>query len=129
MINRIIKAITLLATFIIIVYLSIYFLELINFKCIYKELFNIYCPGCGFTRMLKSIFELNFYQAFRYNPLFFILIILFIPYFIYKLYVYIKKGIIELPNYKILILLASILIIYMILRNISIFNYLIPTKV
>lgn len=79
--------------------------------------------------MIKSIINLDFYQAFRYNPLLFILSILFIPYFIYQLSMYIKYGNIKKPSLKLLIILVIILVIYMLLRNIPKFDYLIPTKI
>lgn len=79
--------------------------------------------------MIESIINLKFYQAFRYNPLFFILSIIFIPYFIYQVYLYIRYGNIKKPSLKLLIILVIILSIYMVLRNIPLFNYLIPTKI
>jgi len=123
--KRIINIFTLIITLVLI----LLFLKLINYKCIYRELFNIYCAGCGFTRMIESIINLKFYQAFRYNPLFFILFIIFIPYFIYQVYLYIRYGNIKKPSLKLLIILVIILFIYMVLRNIPLFNYLIPTKI
>ena len=123
--KRIINIFTLIITLVLI----LLFLKLINYKCIYRELFNIYCAGCGFTRMIESIINLKFYQAFRYNPLFFILFIIFIPYFIYQIYLYIRYGNIKKPSLKLLIILVIILFIYMVLRNIPLFNYLIPTKI
>lgn len=123
--KRIINIFTLIITLVLI----LLFLKLINYKCIYRELFNIYCAGCGFTRMIESIINLKFYQAFRYNPLFFILFIIFIPYFIYQVYIYIRYSNIKKPSLKLLIILVIILSIYMVLRNIPLFNYLIPTKI
>ena len=123
--KRIINIFTLIITLVLI----LLFLKLINYKCIYRELFNIYCAGCGFTRMIESIINLKFYQAFRYNPLFFILFIIFIPYFIYQVYLYIRYCNIKKPSLKLLIILVIILSIYMVLRNIPLFNYLIPTKI
>ena len=123
--KRIINIFTLIITLVLI----LLFLKLINYKCIYRELFNIYCAGCGFTRMIESIINLKFYQAFRYNPLFFILFIIFIPYFIYQVYLYIRYGNIKKPSLKLLIILVIILFIYMVLRNIPKFDYLIPTKI
>lgn len=79
--------------------------------------------------MIESIIKLDFYQAFRYNPLFFILFIIFITYFIYQVYLHIKYGSFKKPSLKLLIILVAILSIYMILRNIPLFNYLIPTKI
>ena len=75
--KRIIKVIGYTILFFISVYLITIFLETIGYKCIYRELFNIYCAGCGSTRMIKTIIHLNFYQAFRYNPLFFIYIFIY----------------------------------------------------
>ena len=123
--KRIINIFTLIITLVLI----LLFLKLINYKCIYRELFNIYCAGCGFTRMIESMINLKFYQAFRYNPLFFILFIIFIPYVVYQVYLYIKYGNIKKPSLKLLIILVIILFIYMFLRNIPLFNYLIPTKI
>ena len=123
------KRIIYIVFIIVFLSLSLSFLELINFECIYRKLFHIYCAGCGFTRMIKSIIKLDFYQAFRYNPLFFILLILFIPYFIYQIYLYIKTGKLKKPSLKSLLILTVIIFTYMVLRNIPIFNYLIPTKI
>ena len=66
-----------------------------KFKCLVKDVFGFQCAGCGGTRMLFAILKLDFYQAFRYNPGMFILLIIgffyiifnifFIHYFIFKL--------------------------------------------
>ena len=101
----------------------------INYKCPFLNILHLYCPGCGGIRMIKSIIELDFYQAFRYNPLLFILLIIFCIYMTFNLFLYIKKKAIMLPSTKVLISLLIILIIYMIIRNIDYFSYLIPTEV
>ena len=71
---------------------SIYYIGT-NFyiPCIFKKITGFYCPGCGITRMFRSLLELNIYQAFRYNPLVFILLILGLIYLIYYLYIKISK--------------------------------------
>ena len=127
--KRLEKVILMITFFIIGIILLIKLFEFIKFDCIYRKLFNIYCPGCGVTRMIKSILKFDFYQAFRYNPLCFILFIISIPYFIYKTIIYIKTGNIKLPSLKLLIIIIIILFIYMVLRNIPKFDYLIPTKI
>ena len=97
--------------------------------CFIHEIFGIYCPGCGITRMLLSIIKLDFIGAFRYNPLLFILLpfglYLFIDniYSIYKN----KEPIYKKINNKVWIILIIILIIYGILRNIYV--PLAPTKI
>ena len=97
-------------------------------NCPIKEITGLYCPGCGITRMLQAILQLNFYQAFRYNPLLFISL----PFFIF----FTIEGIItkkdplynKIPN-KILITIIIIFIIYGILRNLPLFDFLAPTIV
>ena len=103
----------------------------IPYPCIFNKLTNLYCPGCGNTRMIQSILEGKFYQAWRYNPLCFILIfpscILGIDYIIKTIQ---KKDSIlyKIPN-KVWIILTIIVIIYGIIRNIPGFEYLRPTKI
>lgn len=54
----------------------------IKLECIFKSIIDIRCPGCGLTRSFRSILNLDFYTAFKYNilgiPLFIIGIITFL---------------------------------------------------
>ena len=106
--------------------ITIKMIDILHFNCIYKKLFNIYCAGCGTTRMIKCILNLEFKEAFMYNPFVFILLILFLIYLIYFIVLYIKTGKKAFLNYKILIVLAITLLIYMLLRNIPQFYFLQP---
>lgn len=45
-----------------------------SISCPFYRLTGWYCPGCGITRLLFSIMSGDFYHAFRYNPLVFILL-------------------------------------------------------
>lgn len=116
--------------FIFIIVVIINYLLFNSFlPCIFHKITGFYCPGCGVTRMLISIFKLEFYQAFRYNVYLFILLIITIVYQIIKLITYkllTKK--IRLNNY-IYILLLMTTIAFGILRNLPNFSYLIPTVV
>lgn len=95
--------------------------------CPWKTNFHINCAGCGATRMIESIIKLDFYQAFRYNPLLFCLLIILLIYIIYILICkLLKKKYYQIKERDWLILLG-IIIIYMILRNIPLFSYLKPT--
>ena len=96
--------------------------------CPFHKFTGLYCPGCGVTRMLFSLIKLDFYQAFRYNPLVFILLIIGIIYLLIKFILKKFNIIIKVPNYVWYILII-IVIIYGILRNIPYFNYLKPTDV
>lgn len=113
----------------VLVVFNLYIVFFTNYKCPWRRDFNIYCAGCGGTRMLRSLMKLDFYQAFRYNALIFILVPLV---FIYVLYVIIKK-ILGRCYYKIkdrdLIILFLVMLLFMTLRNIEAFSFLTPTKV
>lgn len=117
------KLILLLISFLII---FLFLNKVFNFAipCLFHEITNLYCPGCGITRMFLALFKLDFYQAFRYNPLVFILLILSIVYFLVKK---IGKLNFKFPNYIYYYLLV-IVIIYGILRNIPLFSFLAPTE-
>lgn len=102
-------------------------LEHFNFECILLKYTHLYCPACGITRMLESIVKFKFYQAFRYNPYLFILIILGIIYAtIY--FVLPQEKTINITN-KIYIIIIISAIIFTILRNIPLFSFLLPTVV
>ena len=124
------KKITITIIFLILLISYLYLGNKLNvyINCPIKEITGLYCPGCGITRMLQAILQLNFYQAFRYNPLLFISL----PFFIF----FTIEGIITKkdPLYnkiqnKILITIIIIFIIYGILRNLPLFDFLAPTIV
>ena len=79
--------------------------------------------------MIKSILKLDFYQAFRYNQLVFVLL----PFFIFLLIDYLIKKILnkesiykKIPE-KVWIVLIIIFLIFGIIRNI--FPYFAPTTI
>ncbi len=104
-------------------------LNIIQYKCPFLMLFHVYCPGCGGMRMILSLLHMDFYQAFRWNPFLFILMIIGFIYLIFMIIYYIKKKVIILPSIKVWVILIFLLIVYMILRNMDTFVYLIPTEV
>lgn len=112
-----------------LIFLSVFVAFGTNYVCPWRRFFHIYCAGCGVTRMVKAILILDFYQAFRYNQLFFVLLFLLINYLLYitvcKIlnFSYFKFG------YNYLWILLILVISYTILRNIEMFNYLVPTEV
>lgn len=120
-------------TILLILLLTIIFLYLnkrfsFYIPCIFHKITHLYCPGCGLTRMIISIFKLNFYQAFRYNPLLFIMMPFIITYEIKNYINWIQDKPFTISK-KIWYTLLFITIIYTILRNINMFNYLAPTKI
>lgn len=129
----IISIIILLLLIIIIPLYFIYFTNIgLVIKCPIHSILHIYCPGCGLTRMIKSILELNFYQAFRYNPLLFILFPFILVLLIDKYINWLKSSknyLYKRINPKVYNILLIIILIYFILRNIPMFKYLIPTVI
>lgn len=97
-----------------------------SIDCPFHKLTGLYCPGCGITRLIFSLIKFDFYQAFRYNPLVFIMMITF---FIYEiLNIFIKKDIMLLKIKKeYALILLIIVLLFGILRNIPLFDYLKPT--
>ena len=110
-------------------FIWILILEKIHYECPFLKIFHIYCAGCGGTRMIHSILRLDLYQAFRYNPLLFIYLICGLIYLFILIFIYIKKKEIILPSKYSLMIILIILLLYMILRNIETFSFLIPTEV
>ena len=99
----------------------------IGFKCVFHEITNLYCPGCGITRAIFSLMELDIIEAIKYN----ILIITVIPIVIFN---YIIKIInwINLKDQKELYpktvwnIILIFVMLFGILRNIEIFSFLAP---
>jgi hypothetical protein len=48
--------------------------------CSFYELTHLYCPGCGGTRALESLFKLDFISSLKYNAILLPGILLFIYY-------------------------------------------------
>lgn len=109
----------------VIAELITFFINGTGIPCIFSKLTGLSCPGCGISRMFISLIKLDIYQAFRYNPLVFILLCIYLIYLPLKLMI--KKDL-KIPNWF-YILLLIIVITYGILRNISGFAYLLPTEV
>ena len=104
----------------------------IGIPCPSYTLFHVYCPGCGLTRMFLSLFELNFYQAFRYNALWFVMLPFVIVLLIDGVLAYLYKR--ETKIYKripifVWWILLAIVITFGLIRNFEPFDYLAPTDI
>ena len=112
------RTIIILIIIVICILFSIFFHPFI--PCIFHEITGLHCPGCGLTRMIISIVKLDFYQAFRYNPLLFILFPFAFTLIINYIYSVIQKKepLYKRINNKVWITVIIILVIYGILRNI-----------
>lgn len=114
-----------------VLYLLVGNLTGIYFPCVFYEVTHWYCPGCGITRMLITTLTGGFYQAFRYNPLLFIMlpfgVILLVDFLLSK-----WKGrtnlLMRIPNMAWIIFIV-ILVIYGVARNLPWFSFLAPTEI
>ncbi|WP_209972330.1 DUF2752 domain-containing protein [Paenibacillus eucommiae] len=95
----------------------------IAIPCVFHEVTGLYCPGCGITRAALSLLRLDFVQAFRYNPLVFILLPLYVIYFIAK-----KKQM-RLVSNGIMTIMLILTLAFGLLRNIPMFDWLAPTEI
>lgn len=114
---------------ILVTYLIYYLFTGNGIPCIFKKLTGLYCPGCGITRMFLSLLRFDIYQAFRYNPLVFILLVSYIFYTIIDLVKYSKTNKHLKISNKIYWTLLILVFCFAILRNIPLFSFLVPTVV
>ena len=47
------------------------FAYFVGIECMYLKYFHIICPGCGMTRALRALVNLDFAEAFSYHPMVF----------------------------------------------------------
>lgn len=101
-------------------YLLFYLKTGIGIPCFFNLITGLQCPGCGTTRMIKSIALLDFRAAFGYNPVVFVmlpLILFFIGRYLYQWIRYGKSNFTKAET-VIQIIMITILIIFGIVRNI-----------
>jgi hypothetical protein len=95
----------------------------IEIPCMFRELTGLWCPGCGLTRLVLALMELDFLQAFRYNRLVFFLAPLFVLYWLLE-----RSG-----KKKQASMLMGVMIVmtiaFGVLRNIPYFKWLAPAVV
>ncbi|MFA8300233.1 MAG: DUF2752 domain-containing protein [Hyphomicrobiales bacterium] len=93
---------------------------------------GFYCPGCGSQRAVHALLHFDFYGILRYNPLFYLGILVIM----YSLYIYIwsflhKQRRVSLLNHpKTPIILFVVIVLYWVARNIPFvpFVYLAPSS-
>ena len=64
----------------------------ISYPCLFKELFHLYCPGCGGTRAVKELLHFHIIKSFLYHPLVPYLAFLFLYYYIGTTLAVLCKG-------------------------------------
>ena len=67
-----------------------------NIGCVFRRFFGIVCPGCGLTRALISLFQLDFSASFTYHPFLFTVPLLYL-YFLYDGHIFGKVADVCIP--------------------------------
>ena len=112
-----IQAIIIVLTIAIFLFLNSNMISIIP-KCIFREKFGIICPACYGTTFFIKMAKLNFIEAFKVHPVFFISIIyLMLLDAVYVINVIFKKNI-SIFRWWHLIVWLTILLIYTSIRNI-----------
>lgn len=101
----------------------------IGVVCPIHEILGLECPGCGGTRMALAIMELDFYQAFRYNPFLFVTLPIWAVIYCWQVVVFIRTNKLWSKLDACLIIYAILLTLFGIIRNFPVFNWLAPTVV
>jgi len=103
----------------------------IGFDCVVNKFTGLYCAGCGMTRALYSLIQLDFYQAFRYNVLSIVLLPIIVLYVLFEIYarIFDKTNIMNRIPTWIWYTIAVVVIVFGIVRNIECFSWLKPTVV
>lgn len=131
------KKVTIVAgTFLIILFLCSIYIMLyakfgIGFPCIFHEVTGQYCAGCGMTRAIMALKELDFYQAFRYNIFIFIAFPFLVIYCLLESYYWIlnRKNRFENVFHTVAVVILVGVLAYGVLRNVPAFSWLAPTDI
>ena len=114
--------VTIIATLFVLI--SFYYKKGID--CPFYHYFGFYCFLCGCTRSTWAILELNLEAAYNYNPFYFLLLPYCICKYIEMSYRYIKFNEFKITKDMIFLIISAF--IFMILRNLNVTNFLIPTS-
>ncbi|MBR2042452.1 MAG: DUF2752 domain-containing protein [Oscillospiraceae bacterium] len=99
--------------------------------CVFYKATGLYCSGCGASRALRSILHLEFYQAIRYNAVFTFALPFIAAYFSALIISFIRFGedriSRKIPMAPIWIFIAAA-VLYGVLRNIPVFDFLAPVS-
>ena len=99
-------------------------------RCPFFEIFHLFCPGCGSTRLLLALLHGDIQTAFSANCLLFILLPFYLAILIYQLYRYIcyNDREIKKPITYFLYFTIAFFVVFAIVRNIYPHPPLVPLK-
>ena len=131
--RKVLLYISIIILFIMLVFICKYLYKAYNigFDCVVNRFTGLYCAGCGMTRAVYSLIQLDFYQAFRYNVLSIVLLPIIVLYVLFEIYakVFDKTNIMNRIPSWIWYTIAIVVVVFGIIRNIEYFSWLKPTVV
>lgn len=95
-------------------------------ECTVRSCIGIICPTCGVTRCVKNMIDFNFFEAFKYHPVFFIgLCYLILIDLLYVINTWFDKNYLRflLPSYKKLTIFYILFFFQYFFRLYVIINY------
>jgi len=105
-----------------VVYLKVWLpLTNLGIPCVFREATGLYCPGCGMTRAAVSLLEADVQQAFRYNPLLFIIAPMLLAHTLAS------RGGLRRTSQAILFAAVTAAVAFGVLRNVPAWAWLAPT--
>ncbi|MBE6783048.1 MAG: DUF2752 domain-containing protein [Ruminococcaceae bacterium] len=96
--------------------------------CFINKIFNIYCPGCGITRMFVALIQGDLKAAAGYNLLVLVFLIPALIFAIIRTIRYVKKDVVGYNKIEMAaILFATVCtIVFTVMRNMPAFSFLAP---
>ena len=89
-------------------------------KCSFYEMTHLYCPGCGGTRAVASLFKLDIISSFKYNAIVPFGFVIFLFYDVVILKSIMKNDMSFFDNHKYIPVLIFVFFLaaYFIIRNV-----------
>lgn len=94
----------------------------LGIPCPFYTVTGLYCPGCGITRALLALLELDPARAFRFNALAFVLLPLYAVYWTAR-----RKGM-KRTGGVVMGLMLVLTLAFGVLRNLDAFHWLAPPE-
>ncbi len=90
-----------------------------SIPCMFYQLTSFQCPGCGMTRMFQALLRLDIYEAFLYQPVAFVSLIVWN---VIALFLFIgKPKFIQKPAFLFTVygIMSAAMIILCVIRNLT----------
>lgn len=99
----------------------------LGIPCVFNLVSGFKCPGCGVTRMLFSLIELDFKSAFLHNPMLLVLLPIFAMFAVKWAVSYILTGKTKAGKSETIIAVVMIIVVsaFGIVRNLPVYDELI----